>query len=518
MPEISSSQVTRSRVSCLAFSSVLPSRTLPIVLGPDFVFLPLVPSCGLGPALVRALLEGTLEIMQYAAMPDGLMTSKPLLNRREALRLGGIGLLAFPLMTLASCRKHRSLAYLEPNGAPYEGTDDQLLDEIERASFDFFWNEASPLTGQVKDRALANGNDSRMMSSIGATGFGLTSLCIGHHRDYRKSAEIVERVRITLRFIANDLQHEHGFFFHFIDMRTGARWEKCELSSIDTSILLCGVLSARQYFADQEIKDLASKIYQRVDWPWMLNGGKTFSMGWNPETGFLKDRWEHFSELMMIHLLAIGSPTHPVEPSSWDAWTRPKIKYQGIEYISGDDPLFPPQYSHVWFDFRNKRDAYADYFENAVKATKAHRLFCLSLHDRFPDYSENLWGISASDYVKGYVAWGGPNAQGGAIGPVDGSIVPCTTGGAVPFLFEDCVGVLRHLRGPYGEKVWTKYSFRDAFNPLINWYDTDVLGIDLGITMLMVENHRTGFVWEQFMKNEEAQRGMARAGFRSEKT
>lgn len=445
-----------------------------------------------------------------------LPSKTPLLTRRQVLRIGGMGLLAPPLITLASCQKHASPSFVPPNGAPFEGTDEQLLDEIERASFDFFWNEASSKTGQVKDRALANGNDSRMMSSIAATGFGLTSLCIGHQRGYRKPAEILERVRNTLRFLANDLHNEHGFFFHFIHMETGDRWEKCELSSIDSSILLCGVLTARQYFADQEIQELATKIYHRVDWPWMLNGGKAFSMGWHPESGFLSARWEHYCELMMIYLLAIGSPTHPVDASSWNAWTRPKITYRGIEYISGNDPIFTHQYSHGWFDFRNKRDAYANYFENSVKATKAHKLFCLSLHDRFPDYSENLWGISASDYVKGYTAWGGPNAEGGPIGPVDGSIVPCATGGSLPFFFDDCIRVLRNLRGPYREKVWTKYSFRDAFNPLTNWYDTDVLGIDLGITMLMAENHRSGFVWEQFMKDENVKRGMARAGFRAE--
>jgi len=446
---------------------------------------------------------------------DGLaltMTSGTVVNRREVIRLCGMGLLASPLATLASCQK-RVPAFLEPQGPPFEGTDEQLLDEIQRASFEFFWNEASPKTGQVKDRALANGNDAHTMSSIAATGFGLASLCIGVRRGYRKSAEIADRVRNTLKFIANDLHNEHDFFFHFIHMETGERWEKCELSSIDSSILLCGILTARQYFSDQEIKDLATKIYQRVDWPWMLDGGKTFSMGWHPESGFLDARWEHFCELMMIYLLAIGSPTHPVDASSWNAWTRPKITYQGIEYISGNDPIFTHQYSHAWFDFRNKHDGYANYFENSVKATKAHKRFCLSLRDRFPDYSENLWGISASDYVKGYTAWGGPSVVGGPVGPVDGSIVPCATGGSLPFLSDDCIRVLRHIRGPYRDKVWTKYSYRDAFNPLINWYDTDVLGLDLGITMLMAENHRSGFVWEQFMKDEDVKRGMTRAGF-----
>jgi hypothetical protein len=422
-----------------------------------------------------------------------------------------MGLLASPLSTLVACGMGTSQSFVEPTGAPYEGTDEQLLDEIQRAIFSFFWNEASAKTGQVKDRALANGNDSHTMSSIAATGFGLTSLCIGDQRGYGKSADILERVRRTLRFLANDLKNEHGFFFHFVHLETGQRWEKCELSSIDSSLLLCGVLTARQYFADQEIKDLATKIYERVDWPWMLNRGATFSMGWMPESGFLNARWEHFCELMMIYLLAIGSPTHPVPASSWNAWTRPTIKYRGIEYISGNDPIFTHQYSQAWFDFRNKHDAYADYFENSVKATKAHKLFCLSLHGKFPDYSENLWGISASDYVKGYTAWGGPPPQG----PIDGSIVPCATGGSLPFLFEDCIKVLRNLRGRYREKAWVKYSFVDAFNPLTGWYDSDVLGIDLGITMLMAENHRTGFVWNTFMKNPEAQTAMQKAGFQS---
>jgi hypothetical protein len=436
-------------------------------------------------------------------------------TRREIIRFGGVGIISSTLAPLVSCRAASQKPFVEPTGAPYQGTDESLLDEIQRRTFDFFWNEASPKTGQVKDRALANGNDTRDFSSIAATGFGLTSLCIGDRRGYGKSADILARVRNTLRFLANDLKHEHGFFYHFIHMETGQRWEKNELSSIDTSILLCGVLTARQYFADQEIKDLATKIYERVDWPWMLNGGSTLSMGWHPESGFLNARWEHYCELMMIYLLGIGSPTHPLSPESWKAWTRPVIKYQGLEYISGNDPIFTHQYSQAWFDFRKKRDAYADYFENSIKATKAHKLFCLSVRDRFPDYSENLWGISASDYAKGYTAWGGPSAQGGALGPVDGSIVPCATGGSLPFLFDDCIRVLRNIRGRYKEKVWAKYSFLDAFDPLTGWYDQDVLGIDLGITMLMAENHRTGLVWGTFMKNPEAQTAMQKAGFHS---
>lgn len=434
-----------------------------------------------------------------------------LYDRRELIRLCGTGLLSTTLAPVVSCGSDPQKRFIEPKGAPYQGTDEKLLDEIQRVTFDFFWNEASPQTGQVKDRALANGNDARSMSSIAATGFGLTSLCIGDRRGFGKKDHILSRVRNTLRFLAKRMPHEHGFFYHFIHMETGHRWEKCELSSIDTALLLCGVLTARQYFADQEIKDLATAIYERVDWPWMLNGGATLSMGWKPESGFLGARWEHYCELMMIYLLGIGSPTHPLSPDTWKAWTRPVIKYQGIEYISGNDPIFTHQYSQAWFDFRKKRDAYTDYFENSIKATKAHKLFCLSLRDRFPDYSDDLWGISASDYASGYTAWGGPPPQG----PIDGSIVPCATGGSLAFLYDDCMRVLRNIRGRYQERAWMRYGFVDAFNPLSGWYDQDVLGIDLGITMLMAENHRTGFVWETFMKNPEAQTAMKRAGFGS---
>ena len=436
------------------------------------------------------------------------MASSSKLTRREMLQLCGTGLLS---SALVGCRQKTAGTFVNPLGTPYEGTNEQLLDEIQRAAFDFFWNEASPNTGQVKDRALSNGNDSRRMSSIAATGFGLAALCIGDRREYGRPADIADRVRRTLRFLAKDLPHEHGFFYHFIHMETGQRWGKCELSSIDSTILLCGVLTARQYFADQEIKDLATAIYERVDWPWMQNSGRTLSMGWLPESGFLDARWEHYCELMMIYLLGIGSPSHPLPADAWNAWTRPKITYQGTEYISGNDPLFTHQYSQAWFDFRGKRDAYADYFDNSVKATKAHKLFCLSLRDRFPDYSDELWGITASDSIKGYVAWGGPPPQG----PIDGSVVPCACAGSLPFLFEDCMRVLRNIRGRYKERAWARYGFVDAFNPLTGWYNPDVIGIDLGITMLMAENHRSGFVWKTFMKNAEPQVAMDKVGFHS---
>jgi len=431
-------------------------------------------------------------------------------NRREWLRLCGAYLSLAPFASLLSCNSGSKNSQ-SSGGTPFQGTDAQLLDDLQRGAFQFFWNETNPATGQVKDRAFLNGNDTRTMSSIAATGFGLTALCIGDSRGYAKTSDIIARVRNTLQFIYQQMPNVHGFYYHFVDMNTGQRWAQCELSSIDTSLLLCGVLTAKQYFQDAMIQDLATKIYAQVDWPWMMNGGPTFSMGWTPESGFLAARWEHYCELMMIYLLGIGSTTNPVSAASWNAWTRPTITFQGLTYISGNDPLFTHQYSQAWFDFRNKKDAYANYFDNSITATKAHKLFCLSLKSQFGDYSDDLWGISASDYAKGYTAWGGPPPQG----PIDGSVVPCATGGSLPFLYTDCMRVLRTIRGAYGAKAWGLYSYVDAFNPLTGWYDTDVLGIDLGITMVMAENYRTGLLWNTFMKNPEAQSAMQMVGFQA---
>ncbi len=388
--------------------------------------------------------------------------------------------------------------------------DDALLQEIEERSFRYFWEAASPYTGLVKDRSQADGQDPRNVASSAATGFGLTAICIAVERGILKREEGRKRVLNTLRFLWERMSHYHGFFFHFMDLNDGSRSWECEISTIDTALLLCGVLTCRAYFDDKDIHTLATQLYDRADWKWMLNGGDTVSMGWKPEVGFLRGRWNKYSELMMIYLLGLGSSTHPLPASSWDAFSRPHFSYAGMTYIEGADPLFVHLYSQAWFDFRGKHDKYADYFRNSALATHAHHLFCLSLKDKYPKFSDDLWGFTASDSANGYVAWGGPPAQG----PIDGTIVPAAAGGAVPFQPAECMRVLHNLRDHYTKKVWKRYSFVDAFNPNTSWVDPDVIGIDLGITMLGAENARTGFVWKTFMKNIEAQRGMERAGFR----
>jgi hypothetical protein len=456
-------------------------------------------------------------------------------SRRAWLKETGSLTVSLPLSLSAFCSSWNFLAGQSPqqpahstpssppNSSAPSFTDDptkyrftvlenEFLEEVEHRSFLFFWEETNPSTGLIKDRSLANGPDPRDIASIAATGFGLTALCIADSRGWLDGKRIRERVRNTLHFVASRVPREHGFFYHFLNMNNGERAFGSEVSSVDTAILLCGALTCRAYFEDAEIHDLATSIYESADWTWLLHGGRTLSMGWKPESGFLKARWKSYSELMMIYLLGLGSSTHPLPKECWDAWERPRFEFSGLRYVGSHAPLFVHQYSHAWFDFRGKVDAYANYFENSVIASKAHKLWCLEMAKQFPDYSEDLWGITASDSAHGYVAWGGPPPMG----PIDGSIVPSAAGGSLPFLPAEALRVLRTIREKYAKRGWRKYGFVDAFNPLKNWYNPDVIGIDLGITLLMAENARTGFVWEQFMKNEVAKNGMARAGFHPE--
>jgi hypothetical protein len=391
----------------------------------------------------------------------------------------------------------------------FSAEEDQFLEELERAHCLYFWEQANPQTGLVRDRFSVRGKDTSRVASIAAVGFGLTALCISEKRGYLSHAQARDRVLATLRFLWKRLPNHRGFFYHFAHMDTGERQWDSEVSSVDTAILLCGVLTCRRHFHHEEISNLASSIFNRVEWTWLAEDTSLLPHGWMPEAGFLPYRWDVYSELMMMYLLGMGSWTHPLPAETWSAWKRTTFEFDGLRYIGAFAPLFAHQYSQAWFDFRNKRDRYADYFQNSAAATEAHRLFCLELSKQFPDYSENLWGITASDSIFGYVAWGGPPA----IGPIDGTVVPSAAGGSLPFLPKECVRVLLHIKNRYGDNAWSRYGLIDAFNPLKNWYDADVVGIDTGITVVMAENARTGFVWETFMKNPEARRGMERAGF-----
>ena len=451
--------------------------------------------------------------------PVGART--PQKSRRRLLRtMAGLSLglpvsgnSIFPMLagTLADAQEpepHASPAP-PPQPTPLSPEDDKFLNDLELANFLFFWEHADPNTGLTKDRCNVRTNDTTLAASIASTGFGLTALCIGEKRGFVSRADARARVVNSLSFIWHKLPTHRGFFFHFANINTGERIWDSEASSVDTAMLLCGMLTCRQHFQDHDINELSRAIFDRVDWTWLSEDTTLLSHGWKPEQGFIPSRWDLYSELMMMYLLGLGSTSHPLKSEAWFAWKRTVFEYDGLRYIGSFAPLFVHQYSQAWFDFRGKRDRYADYFKNSVIATDVHRRFCIEMNPQFSDYSNALWGITASDSQKGYVVWGGPPA----IGPIDGTIAPAAAGGSLPFLPGATMRVLRTIHDRY-PKAWCRYGFVDAFNPLTDWYDSDVVGIDTGITLLMAENARTGFVWDTFMKNPEAQRGMANAGFK----
>ena len=443
--------------------------------------------------------------------------------RRAAIRLALLTALAVAALLPGGCVGSRVPAADRPArdaAQPFalSAGDEALLEDLSRRSFMFFWEHADPSTGIVRDRARTTGSPvdggGRNVGSIAAVGFGLSGLCIAAERQWIPRADVIARTRSTLRFFAQRIDHEHGWFYHFIDLSTGKRVWNSELSSIDTALLLGGVLTARQCFAsDPEIARLADAIYRRVDFQWMLAGHQLLlSHGWKPESGFLQSRWDRYCELMILYLLAIGSPTHAIPAEAWRAWSRPVMTFGGQSYISGPDPLFVHQYSHAWVDFRGWREREAprtDWWQNSVTATRVHKTFCLRLSSEFPGcYTENVWGISASDSRRGYLAWGGPPRNPA----IDGTVVPSAAGGALMLAPDITVPVMRELRQRFGDRIYGRYGFADAFHPTEGWVNPDVIGIDLGITLLSAENLRTGRVWCWFGQNPEIPSAMTRAG------
>ena len=419
----------------------------------------------------------------------------------------------------AACGPIAPAPTVERRSFALSAEDDELLEDLSKRSFLFFWEQADPATGIVRDRSRTDGTpvsgNGRNVGSIAAVGFGLSGLCIAAERGWLTRERAVERARITLRFFAGRIDHERGWFYHFIDLSTGKREWNSELSSIDTALLLGGVLTVRQCFAGEaDIAPLAEAVYRRVDFQWMLAGDPlVLSHGWKPESGFLESRWDHYCELMILYLLAIGSPTHPIPAESWRAWRRPAIAFEEYSYIGGPPPLFVHQFAHAWVDFRGWREREAphtDWFENSVIATRAHKTFCLRLAKEFPGYTDSVWGITASDSRKGYVAWGGPPRHE----RIDGSVVPCAAAGSLMFTPDITMPVMREMRRRFGDRIYGRYGFADAFHPTDGWVNPDVIGIDLGITLLSAENLRTGQVWTWFMQNEEIPKAMERAGLR----
>jgi hypothetical protein len=414
-------------------------------------------------------------------------------------------------MQLASADRAFETAASAPGKVVFTSDDEKLLDDLEQRSIAYFVECADPITGLMPDRAAADG-PGKDVASIASVGFGLTALCIGDERGWIKHEDAYNRALRVLRFLREKAPQEHGHFYHFLNMRTGERTWNCEVSNIDTALLMAGVLTARQHFANTELATLANDLYERVDWPWMLTDNGMLSMGWIPEHGFIKARWDQYNEGPLIYLLGMGSRTHPLPAEAWRAWRRqPVVTYAGLSFLQCP-PLFTHQYAQGWFDLRNQRDDYADYFRNSQLATLAQRQWCIDdLSKRFSTYGPDLWGISSSDGPRGYQSWGGPPAQG----DIDGSIVPCAAAGSLPFEPRLCMDTLKKMRQDYGTNCYRKYGFVDAFNPATHWYNADVLGIDVGVSVVMAENARSGFVWKTFMSSEEAQRALKAAGFRA---
>jgi len=419
--------------------------------------------------------------------------------------------LPLPLRAAESPDRHPSLVGARP-GAILTADDDALLDELQRASFLYFVEQMHPVTGLVRDRARADGAPTEGKASIAASGFGLASWAIATHRGWVEREMALDRVKLMLRFLAHEAPRRRGFYYHFMEMDTGARAWECEISSIDTALFMAGAIVAREYFRDPEITRLVNEINESIDWQWFLNGGSTLSLGWKDETGFSRYRWRIYSEHMIMSILGMGAPKNALPLDYWRAWGRqPAGSYAGYHFIQGP-PLFIHQFAHAFVDFRNKRDAFADYYRNSILATLAQRQFSIDLRNEFPSWSERLWGVTASDSASGYKAWGGPPRSGG-YDSLDGTVVPCAAAGSVPFVPYETMMVLQHIRTVYGDRVWKRYGFVDAFNPETGWVNPDVIGIDLGITILQAENARSGFVWSLFMRTPEVRRALARAGF-----
>ncbi len=404
-------------------------------------------------------------------------------------------------------------------------TNEALLDTLQRTAFNFFWFEANPANGLIRDRSTGGSP-----ASIASVGFGLSAICVGIDHGWVTRTDGRARVLTTLNTFWTGPQGSaasgtigyKGFFYHFLDMNTARRfttWSNVELSSIDTALLLAGILDCRQYFntsdpLDIQVRALADSIYRRTDWEFMRNSGVGLRMGWLPGTGFSGfGTWTGYNESMIMYLLALGSPTHPNPTSVWGTWfsTYSWQTHYGHSFVVFP-PLFGHQYSHCWVDFRNKDDYYMrfkniTYFDNSRLATLAQRDYCIANPGGWTGYSGTLWGLTASDGPFGYNARGAPPAQND-----DGTITPTAAAGSIPFAPEVVIPTLHNFFDNY-PLLWGPYGFKDALNPTWNWYATDYIGIDQGPILLMIENHRNEKIWQRFMTNPYIQTGLARAGF-----
>ena len=423
------------------------------------------------------------------------------------------------------------------NGAMSEET----LDKLQRDTFEYFLKESNRANGMVPDNTREGSH-----ASIAPIGFALAAYTIGIERGFITRGEAIDRTLTTLRFFMDSEQSEEpdatgykGFYYHFLHMDTGRRAWESELSTIDSTFLLAGILTSAAYFdgdapEEREIRSLAEELYARADWQWALDAGETVSMGWKPENGFLPYRWEGYNEALILYVLALASPTHPIPAESYKAQAQTYCWKQlhGQEYLYAG-PLFIHQLSHMWIDFRGIQDEFMrekgiDYFENSRRATYAQQHYAISNPLDHKGYNEHCWGITASDgpgpaslKIEGVErCFFDYTARGIPYGPDDGTVAPWAAVASLPFAPEIVLPALQHFSDVYPEMT-SKYGFKCSFNPTFQsgnqkergWISKGYYGLDQGPIVMMIENHRTGFLWELMKKCPFIVEGLRRAGF-----
>jgi len=382
-----------------------------------------------------------------------------------------------------------------------------ILDLEEKGCFDFFWHEAntdssSPGYGLVRDKTDKN---AKMISSIASVGFGLTAIIIGIERGWITYDQGYERTRGTLYTCLHHADQSEGFFFHFLHIETAKKYEEAYdcASIIDTAILLNGAITSAEYFGG-EVANLFEAIYARVDWTKYYDKKRNyFFMGYTPERGGW-GQWDHYAEQLMQYILGVASPTHPVPPSIYEGFDRSLGKYAGFEFRNSPaGQIFTHQFSHAWFDFRKYVDhAGIDWYENSVIATKAQKQYCIDNPQNFKSFSENSWGLTACEGPNGYCGYGSapfhPNCN-----PLinDGTVSPCAAIGSLIFAPEDVLPAMEYFYYEVPE-LWSQYGFLDSYNKDQDWVCDIVIGIDKGISLLMIENYRSGLIYDLYMKNK----------------
>ncbi len=387
----------------------------------------------------------------------------------------------------------------------------KLLKKELKGCYKFFIKEAnknkkSKGYGLIRDKSVL----SPEIASIASVGYGLAALVIGVERNWITFPKVYERVNKTLDTFLNNMESTNGFFYHFINLETAKREWKSEVSIIDTAIFICGALLSGEYFGGT-VKEKATKLYKNINWEWYLDKSTNqFYMGYIPERGF-SGHWDMYAEQLMLYILAVASPTFPVEVSTYKDFQKPVTDYKQIKNIiyTYCGTLFTYQYSHAWIDFRNRKDEQGiDWFKNSIKATLANREYCIENKEKYKTFGENSWGLTACIGPKGYNGGFGAMPAFSTLEENDGTISPSGAAGSIVFTPELSINALTHYA--HYSKFWGKYGFKDAYNldGKKPWYAKECIGIDKGISMIMIENYLSGLIWEYFMKNEYIQNGL----------